>query len=169
MACATRFGFLPRGCSTGFFSPAIWCTLGASFLCQAYVLAQDSNPALLGGGSAGFGASGAAAQSNGISLLGYVLTILLLLAAGLAVIFRGNFPMAFSAGSKAVRKLRIEETKSVGHRQYLLVAEYEGRRFLLGVCPGRIEYLSGLDSDAAPPGGSFQELLQPKVNPSHES
>ncbi|MEI6872466.1 MAG: flagellar biosynthetic protein FliO [Verrucomicrobiota bacterium] len=77
--------------------------------------------------------------------------------------------MAFSAGSKAVRKLRIEETKSVGHRQYLLVAEYEGRRFLLGVCPGRIEYLSGLDSDVAPPGGSFQELLQPKVGPSHES
>ncbi len=138
-------------------------------MCQGYCLAQESSAVLLGSGSAGLGASGAAPQTNGISLLGYFLTILVLLAAGLAVLFRGNFPMAFSAGSKAVRKLRIEETKSVGHRQYLLVAEYEGRRFLLGVCPGRIEYLSGLDSDVAPPGGSFQELLQPKVGPSQES
>ena len=168
MGCATRFGFLPLGCSTSFSSSVIWCTLSASFLCNAQCLAQDAST-VLGGGSAALGVPGAASQTNGISLLGYILTILVLLAAGLAVLFRGNFPMAFSAGSKAVRKLRIEETKSVGHRQYLLVAEYEGRRFLLGVCPGRIEYLSGLDSDVAPPGGSFQELLQPKVGPSHES
>lgn len=168
MACAARFGSIPLGCRTLFSGSAIWCALGAG-LYQAQCLAQETQSVFFGGGSAAASSASAAPQANGISLLGYILTILVLLAAGLAVLFRGNFPMAFAAGSKAVRKLHIEETKSVGHRQYLLVAEYEGRRFLLGVCPGRIDYLSGLDSDAVPPGGSFQELLQPKAGPTHES
>ncbi len=53
-------------------------------------------------------------------------------------------------GSTAVaRKLVIAETKSLGNRQFLVVASYEDKRFLLGVCPGRIELLTPLD--AAPP------------------
>ena len=43
------------------------------------------------------------------------------------------------------RKLRIEETRSLGGRQYLLVVEYDGRRFLIGSCVGRVEYLCPLD------------------------
>jgi len=95
----------------------------------------------------------------GISLLGYALTILVLAGAGLAVLFRGGVMGGVRGMAKGTRKLNVEETRALGHRQYLVVAEYEGRRFLLGVCPGRIEYLSGLDADSVSPGGSFQEIL----------
>jgi len=43
--------------------------------------------------------------------------------------------------------LTIAETKSLGSRQYLVVADYEGKKFLLGVCPGSIELLTPLDGD----------------------
>ena len=42
------------------------------------------------------------------------------------------------------RKLIVSETKPLGNRQYLVVADYDGQKFLLGVCPGRIEMLSAL-------------------------
>ncbi len=45
--------------------------------------------------------------------------------------------------------LAIDETKPLGNRQYLVVASYEGRKFLLGVCPGRIDMLAPLDSSTA--------------------
>jgi len=48
-----------------------------------------------------------------------------------------------------VRKLAIAETKSLGNRQYLVVATYEDRKFLLGVCPGRIDLLTPLDGTSA--------------------
>jgi flagellar protein FliO/FliZ len=49
------------------------------------------------------------------------------------------------------RRLAIAETRSLGNRQYLLVADYEGRKFLLGVCPGRIDLLTPLDGGIPPP------------------
>ena len=42
------------------------------------------------------------------------------------------------------RRLAIEETRSLGSRQYLVVATCDGRRLLLGVAPGRINLLSDL-------------------------
>lgn len=51
------------------------------------------------------------------------------------------------AGREA-RKLAIAETRTLGNRQYLVVADYDGRKFLLGVCPGRIELLVPLNDDA---------------------
>ena len=44
-----------------------------------------------------------------------------------------------------LRALAIDETRSLGNRQYLVVASYEGRKFLIGVCPGRIDMLAPLD------------------------
>lgn len=98
-----------------------------------------------------------------VQVLGYVVAILILLGAGLVVLFKRGYVGGLSAGGKSLRKLQIEETRMLGHRQYLLVAEYEGRRMMLGVCPGRIDYLCPLDSDLegdAVPGVSF-----PTVNP----
>ena len=43
------------------------------------------------------------------------------------------------------RQLVINETRSLGSRQFLVVASYEGKKFLLGVCPGRIDLLAPLD------------------------
>ena len=45
---------------------------------------------------------------------------------------------------KGLRKLDISETRMLGNRQFLIVAEYESRKMLIGVCPGRIEYLCTL-------------------------
>lgn len=50
------------------------------------------------------------------------------------------------SGAQA-RKLAVTETRPLGNRQYLVVADYDGRKFLLGVCPGRIDLLSPLGSD----------------------
>lgn len=49
---------------------------------------------------------------------------------------------------KEQRALNVEETRSLGNRQFLVVASYEGRKFLLGVCPGRIEMLAPLDGSS---------------------
>ncbi len=46
----------------------------------------------------------------------------------------------------------------VGTRQYLVVAEYEGRRMLLGVSPARIDYLSALEGES-PTAGDFSAVL----------
>ena len=47
------------------------------------------------------------------------------------------------------RQLVINETRSLGSRQYLVVASYEGKKLLLGVCPGRIDLLTPLESRPA--------------------
>src|SRR5215204_4724635 len=47
-----------------------------------------------------------------------------------------------------LRALAIDETRSLGNRQYLVVASYEGKKFLIGVCPGRIDMLSALDGSS---------------------
>jgi flagellar protein FliO/FliZ len=52
--------------------------------------------------------------------------------------------------SREARKLAVSETRSLGNRQYLVVADYDGRKFLLGVCPGRIDLLSSLDGGPPP-------------------
>ena len=51
--------------------------------------------------------------------------------------------------SRELRALAIDETRSLGNRQYLVVASYEGKKFLLGVCPGRIDMLTSLDGSPA--------------------
>ena len=70
------------------------------------------------------------------------------------VVCRVTLRLKNGGGLKDNRKLRIEETRSLGGRQYLLVVEYEGTRFLLASCVGRIEYLCPLD--CVPSGPNVQ-------------
>jgi flagellar protein FliO/FliZ len=56
-----------------------------------------------------------------------------------------------------LRALAINETRSLGNRQYLVVASYEDKKFLLGVCPGRIDLLSALDGEAGSARGKSSE------------
>ncbi|HEY4301444.1 MAG TPA: flagellar biosynthetic protein FliO [Candidatus Didemnitutus sp.] len=51
---------------------------------------------------------------------------------------------------REARKLAVAETRSLGNRQYLVVADYEGKKFLIGVCPGRIDMLANLDGAGSP-------------------
>ena len=53
--------------------------------------------------------------------------------------------------SRGVQQLAIAETRSLGNRQFLVVATYGERKFLLGVCPGRVDLLSALDGGLPPP------------------
>ena len=50
--------------------------------------------------------------------------------------------------SREARKLAVTESRSLGNRQYLVVASYEDKKFLLGVTPGRIEMLTPLAASA---------------------
>ncbi len=52
-------------------------------------------------------------------------------------------------GLAGAARLKIAESKSLGSRQYLVVADYDGKKFLLGVCPGSIELLTPLEGDKA--------------------
>ncbi len=92
-------------------------------------------------------------------MLGYVLTIVVLGAAGFTVLLRGGYFGVSWGAAKVVRKLRIEERRTVGNRQHLVVAEYEGRRVLLGISPARIDYLCSLDGDGGGQSGGFSEAL----------
>jgi flagellar protein FliO/FliZ len=72
----------------------------------------------------------------------YFVLIVGLLAGGL-YFTRSGFNGLLRRG-KGERKLVISEARTLGNRQFLVVAEYENRKMLLGVCPGRIDYLSTL-------------------------
>jgi flagellar protein FliO/FliZ len=70
--------------------------------------------------------------------------------AGIWLWWRGRQGAAAFAG-RGERRLVVAETRALGNRQYLVVAAYDDKRYLLGVCPGRIEMLAPLDSAAPPP------------------
>jgi flagellar protein FliO/FliZ len=71
------------------------------------------------------------------------MAFLLLAGAGGWLLWRGRTKRLL--GQEAPQ-LAIAETRSLGNRQYLVVASYEGKKFLLGVCPGRIDLLAPLDA-----------------------
>ena len=72
----------------------------------------------------------------------YLFLLLGLFAGGIYLLRNGV--ALFGPKMKGARKLNISETRMLGNRQFLVVAEYENRKMLLGVCPGRIEYLCTL-------------------------
>jgi flagellar biogenesis protein FliO len=74
----------------------------------------------------------------------YFVLITALLLAGL-YFTRTGFNGLLRKG-KGEKKLIISEARTLGNRQFLIVAEYENRKMLLGVCPGRIDYLSTLST-----------------------
>ncbi|MGH8020518.1 MAG: flagellar biosynthetic protein FliO [Opitutaceae bacterium] len=72
---------------------------------------------------------------------GYVVVLGLLVGGAWLLLKRGivSRPFAKNAG-----KLQVLETRMLGNRQFLLVVEYEDAKMLVGVCPGRIDYLTPL-------------------------
>lgn len=84
---------------------------------------------------------------------------LLALGGGWLLLRRRGLPSRRPA--RGERLITVEETKSLGNRQYLVVAGCEGRRFLIGVTPGRIQLLSPLD-DREP--GSESDPGAPSVS-----
>jgi len=87
--------------------------------------------------------------------LGYLTAFALLGGGGWYLIKRGALPRPFS---KSDGKLRVLETRVLGNRQFLVVAEYGEAKMLLGVCPGRIDYLTPLAGHPL----ATEEDLQPE-------
>lgn len=92
--------------------------------------------------------SPATATKDGGSIAGSLWISLLLLGGGGAWWWWKN---RLSSGpgvpGNASRKLTIEETRALGNRQYLVVASYDGRKYLLGVTQGQISLLTALGED----------------------
>lgn len=79
------------------------------------------------------------------------IAVLVLGGAGGWMLWRGRGgTVKFGGVTRSLRHLAVEETRGLGNRQYLVVASYKDRKFLLGVCPGRIDLLSPLDDATAP-------------------
>jgi len=89
--------------------------------------------------------------ANSSSLPGPFTAIAVLVLAGVGgwLIWRGRAG-GVGSFSRTSRQLNVEETRSLGGRQFLVVASYQNKKFLLGVCPGHIDLLSPLHEDAAP-------------------
>ena len=83
-----------------------------------------------------------AGESSTPQLAIYLVRLLALCAGGMFFL-RNGFTL-FQPKIKGERKLEISETRMLGNRQFLIVAAYEDRKILLGVCPGRIDYLCTL-------------------------
>ena len=90
------------------------------------------------------------APSPGSSSTGAFTTVavVLLAAAGGWLLWRGRSG-GLASLSRTPRQLVIEETRSLGNRQFVVVAAYRDKKFLLGVCPGRIDFLAPL-TDSTP-------------------
>jgi len=111
------------------------------------VLAQAKEELIYPRGTAPAGAPAAAGTStpNG----GLILAVALL-AAGAGWWLWQKRRTALRPGAAGAARLAIVESRSLGSRQYLVVADYDGRKFLLGVCPGSIKMLTPLDGGSPP-------------------
>ena len=76
-------------------------------------------------------------------LLGYI-TLLAALAGAAIYLIKFGIPLHRNR-SKEERKLQVHEMRPLGNRQFLVVVGYEDTRMLLGVTPGKIDYLCPLD------------------------
>ena len=91
--------------------------------------------------------AGVGGDHGGIGMTG--LLGVLLAAAGGAWLFWSRQRGRQRWGARSERLLSIAETRPLGNRQYLVVAAYGKRRFLLGVCAARIDLLAPLDDEDA--------------------
>lgn len=96
--------------------------------------------------------SGESASSGAlVTLLGYAVII-----GAVAVIvwffFKGG--MLRKRFAKTEGKLKIAETRMLGNRQFISVVEYGDQKILIGVGPGKIDYLTTLQSS----GSAFPEM-----------
>ena len=121
--------------------------LAALLLTAAVAAAADDNKILFPAGNPAGGSLPAGAPAGGS--LGNVSLIvgLALAAVGGWFVWRGR--LAAPLG-RDVRQLAISETRSLGNRQFLVVASFEDKKFLLGVCPGRIELIAPLHDPVTP-------------------
>lgn len=132
-----------------------WCrrlALGVALMLVAGVRAADENQVIFPG--SGSSATAPAATAGGTLHSMSLFLGLALAGAGGWMVWRNRRGQPVG---RDMRALAIDETRSLGNRQFLVVASYEGRKFLLGVCPGRIDLLSSLDGGVSAARGKSPE------------
>ena len=77
-----------------------------------------------------------------VTMLGYLVIIGGMCVAAWYLFKRGVIRKPFSSSEG---KLKVAESRMLGNRQYIMVVEYEDKKILLGVGPGKIDYLTSLD------------------------
>lgn len=77
-----------------------------------------------------------------VTILGYLIIVGGLCVAAWYLFKRGVIRKPFSSSEG---KLKVAESRMLGNRQYIMVVEYEDKKILLGVGPGKIDYLTSLD------------------------
>lgn len=87
-------------------------------------------------------------EDSGFSLWSVLGLAAVLGGAGFYLLKRGQ--LGARGGAAVHQCLAIEETRSLGNKQYLAVATYGERKLLLAVCPGRVDLLCRLDGEEAP-------------------
>src|SRR6478609_7642417 len=75
-----------------------------------------------------------------------ITTIALLIFVGVGLYLLKNGTMGLRRQSGGDRKLQVLETRMLGSRQFLIVVQYDDSKVLLGVTPGKIDYLCPLES-----------------------
>ena len=116
--------------------------IAALWLFAGVARAADDNKVIYPGSSPR--SETAAPAAGGVNSLTLVLGLVLAGVGGWFV-WRNRHRVAPGRDQRA---LAVEETRSLGGKQFLVVASYEGKKFLLGVCPGRIDLLAPLDGAA---------------------
>lgn len=128
--------------------------LGLTFAHFAAAAPTDENQVIVPAGSATKTAAPAAGAPGAGAFT--LVAVVMLAGAGAWLLWRGRGGKLATL-NRATRHLAIEETRGLGNRQYLVVATYQDKKFLLGVCPGRIDLLAPLHDGAAPMPASTKE------------
>ncbi len=91
---------------------------------------------------------------------GYVIALAVLIGGAWFLLKRGGLPRSLSRNAG---RLQVLETRMLGNRQFLVVVEYDDARMLLGVCQGRIDYLTPLAGHPLAGAGLSEEhqVLEP--------
>jgi flagellar protein FliO/FliZ len=130
-----------------------WRSLGLLLLLAAPCLADSAPSTAPTDGNAVLYPQSDAAHASSAPAMGWsggtvTFLVLALGAAGGWLLWqraRGGAAGSFGGNSGSGASLHVSETRSLGNRQFLVVANYADRKFLLGVCPGRIDLLAPLD------------------------
>lgn len=120
---------------------ALWLAAGAA--------AADPTPSPLTGDEVFYPRNSPEARQHKVSddsfpLWGMLGLVAVLGGAGFYILRRGQLRPRGATGATQ-QHLAIEETRSLGNKQFLAVAAYGERKLLLSVCPGRVELLCRLD------------------------
>ncbi len=138
-----------RGGAFAALRKAAAALLFAGCLLPAPLAAQDkADPVIYPRGTApaGQGTAAAPAAAGGLNSLFLLGTAVAAAAAGWWLWSKRRPGLVNGQAAK----LSIVESRSLGSRQYLVVADYDGRKFLLSVCPGSIDLPTPLDGNQPP-------------------